>query len=338
MIPERILRKKMKSESRSQTPYRLRPLGKTLSAAKVDVAVPTYHPDEKYDRLLRGLLKQKKAVSRILVINTDREGYREPALGKRKPEVTHIDPKEFDHAATRNALFQKTTGDFVLFMTQDAVPVDDKLVSSLLAAFADPKVAVAYARQMPAEDCDIIERYTRRFNYPAESRLKTAEDLPELGIKTFFCSDVCAMYRREAFEKLGGFPDRAIFNEDMVFARKAINAGYRIAYVAEARVIHSHNYTPIQQLRRNFDMGVSQTEFAETFRGITSEKTGVKMVFSTAAYLVKTGHSDRLPKLFVMSGCKFLGYRLGKAYTKLPRTVVFLITTNRDYMRRLRIV
>ena len=319
--------------------YRLRPLGKTLENARVDVCIPTYHPDEKYFRLIRGLAKQKKAVNRILVINTDRKGYPEGKnFGTIAPEVSHITPEEFDHAATRTRLFEQSTGDYVLFMTQDAVPVDDRLITSLLSAFADPKVAVAYARQMPSKDCDAAERFTRRFNYPAEGIIKTKDDLETMGIKAFFCSDVCAMYRRKTFEQLGGFPERAIFNEDMFYARKVLNAGYRIAYVAEAKVIHSHNYTYLQQLRRNFDLGVSQTEFADTFRGISSEKTGVKMVASTASYLFRTGRTKEIPRHIIMSGCKFLGYRLGKSYTKLPRTVVFLITTNRDYMRRLRIV
>lgn len=81
------------------------------------------------------------------------------------------------------------------------------------------------------KDCDIIERYTRSFNYPKESSVKTKADLDRLGIKTFFCSNVCAMYRRSIYEKLGGFVKHTIFNEDMIFAGKLIQEGYAIAYV-----------------------------------------------------------------------------------------------------------
>ena len=55
-----------------------------------------------------------------------------------------------------------------------------------------------------------------------------------------------------------------------------INAGYKVAYVAEARVIHSHNYTGMQQFHRNFDMAVSQAEHPEVFEGIKSESEGIK--------------------------------------------------------------
>lgn len=66
------------------------------------------------------------------------------------------------------------------------------------------------------------------------------------------------MYRRSIYEKLGGFVKHTIFNEDMIFAGKLIQEGYAIAYVAEARVVHSHNYTNRQQLHRNFDLAVSR--------------------------------------------------------------------------------
>ena len=102
------------------------------------------------------------------------------------------------------------------------VPADVYLVEKLVSAFEKEKVAAAYARQLPDKDCDIIERYTRSFNYPKESSVKTKADLDRLGIKTFFCSNVCAMYRRSIYEKLGGFVKHTIFNEDMIFAGKLI--------------------------------------------------------------------------------------------------------------------
>lgn len=69
-------------------------------------------------------------------------------------------------------------------MTQDAMPADDNLIEQLTEPLRD-QVAVSYARQLPREDCAPVECYTREFNYPAQSRIKSAEDLKTLGIKTF---------------------------------------------------------------------------------------------------------------------------------------------------------
>ena len=133
-------------------------------------------------------------------------------------------------------------GAFLLFLTQDAIPADDCLIERLYEVFATGResdrqqpVAAAYARQLPMPDCHVIERYTRSFNYGKESRIKTADDLETLGIKTFFCSNVCAMYRRSTYEALGGFERHTIFNEDMIFAGKLIQNGYAVAYCAEAK-------------------------------------------------------------------------------------------------------
>ena len=113
------------------------------------------------------------------------------------------------------------------------MPADDNLIEQLTEPLRD-QVAVSYARQLPREDCAPVECYTRDFNYPAQSRIKSAEDLKTLGIKTFFCSNVCAAYRREIYEELGGFVKHTIFNEDMIYAAKAVEAGYAIAYAADA--------------------------------------------------------------------------------------------------------
>ena len=218
-------------------------------------------------------------------------------------------------------------------MTQDAMPQDAFLVENLVKPFADGQVCASYARQLPAKDCNTIERYTRKFNYGQESRIKTSEDLPELGIKTYFCSNVCAMYRRSVYEELGGFERRTIFNEDMIFAGKLVQSGRAIAYCADAKVIHSHNYTCIQQFRRNFDLGVSQAEHPEIFSGVPSEGEGIRMVKKTAAYLLEQKKIYLIPKLVLLSGCKFVGYRLGKGYKKLPKWLIDVCTMNKEYWR-----
>ena len=83
---------------------------------------------------------------------------------------------------------------------------------------------------------------------------------------------------------MGGFSAPCIFNEDMIFAGRAIKLGYSVAYVAEARVIHSHNYSAMQQFHRYFDNGVSQAMHPEVFRGIHSEREGGRLVKNTIKY------------------------------------------------------
>ncbi len=197
----------------------------------VDVVIPTYKPDQKFRSLLSYLAAQIYPVSKVIVMNTDEKYW--PAEIKEEDypftlQVVHIGPDQFDHGATRDAGIQLSSAPFVLLMTQDAVPYDNQLVDSLLGGFDKPNIAATYARQMAAPDCDPLEKITRLFNYPEESTVKSREDLPKLGIKTFFCSNVCAMYKRSVYDELGGFIKKTIFNEDMIYAAGLIDAGYEI--------------------------------------------------------------------------------------------------------------
>ena len=247
-------------------------------------------------------------------------------------EVHHIPKAEFDHGGTRKKAAGLSEADIMVFMTQDALPADRHLLRNLTEAlYADEQTGAAYARQLPNADCSFVERYTRSFNYPEISSVRTRADLPQYGIKTYFCSNVCAAYKKDIFEKLGGFVDRTIFNEDMIYAGNLIQAGYKIAYAAEARVIHSHNYSCIQQFHRNFDLGVSQAEHPEIFESVKSEGEGIRLVKQTFSYLIAKKKIWLIPGFIMQSGFKYAGYLAGKKYRKLPSGVIMWCTMNPSY-------
>lgn len=304
---------------------------------KVDVIIPVYKPDTGFLMLLDRLQEQTVPVNRIILMNTEQKYLDRLVFGtalERKYHnitVKHLSKREFDHGRTRNQGVKLSDADVFLMMSQDAIPVDEYLIEKLLAGLRGEKIAVSYARQLPGKDSGEIERYTRLFNYPEKSCVKTKEQLPELGIKTFFCSNVCAAYKREIFDDLGGFVNRTIFNEDMLYAAKAVEAGYGIAYAAEAKVIHSHNYTCMQQFHRNFDLGVSQAQHPEVFAAYPSESEGIRLVRTMAAYLKKKKMWSEIPYLIIQSGFKYVGYFCGKRYRKLPGKLVTAMSSNKDY-------
>ena len=303
----------------------------------VDVVIPTYRPDGRFQELLKRLGRQNHPIRHIYVINTRSDRFPEEVEDMPGVIVTHITPEEFDHGATRDRGFHMSNADIVVFMTQDAIPANDSLIEELLLPLkSGDKVGVSYARQLTRRDCGVIERYTRQFNYPEQSQVKGEEDIPRLGIKTFFCSNVCAAYRRDVYEKIGGFCRKAIFNEDMIFAGRMILSGYQVAYAAKAQVIHSHNYTGIQQFRRNFDLGVSQAEHPEVFKTVRSETEGARLVKGTMVYLLKCGKPYLIPSLLYKSGCKYLGYKLGYTYRKLPIWFVRRCSMSKTYWEKCR--
>lgn len=300
----------------------------------IDVVIPTYRPGKELRTLLERLMRQTVRPDHILLVNTEQEFFDERCLdGIDRVRVIHIRKQEFNHGGTRHMAAGLSDSEFLLFMTQDALPADTRLIEALLAPFGEERVCASYARQLPARDCGVLERYAREFNYGSESRIRTAEDLPKLGIRTYFCSNVCAMYRKSAYDELGGFVRRTIFNEDMIFAGRLIQSGRAVAYCADARVIHSHNYSSIRLFHRNFDLGVSQAEHPEIFAGVRSEGEGIRMVKRTAVRLCRDGKPWLVPELFAQSAAKYLGYRLGKNYRRLPSGLIRICTDNQEYWR-----
>lgn len=308
---------------------------------KVDVVIPAYKPGKKFSRLLKMLQRQTWPVGKIIVMNTEKAFWNDHGFeGIPNLEVHHLTKEEFDHGDTRNRGMRFSRADIVVFMTDDAVPADEYLIQELVKAFEQrgpegEAVIMAYARQLSDKDCPLAERYTRTFNYPEESCVKTRADLERLGIKTFFASNVCCAYDREKFWFQGGFISRTIFNEDMIFAGKALlQDDYAVAYAAEARVIHSHNYSCRQQFKRNFDLAVSQADHPELFGCVRSESEGIRLVKSTAQFLICRGKPWLVPGLVIKSGFKFLGYRAGKCYRLMPRWLICKFTMNREYWKK----
>ena len=302
------------------------------SRKTVDVIIPVYRPGRELEELLRRLECQNYPVRKIIVMNTEKKFWNDSwEEGRQNMEVHHLSRREFDHGGTRKKAAAMSDADVLLFMTQDALPENKKLVAELIRSLEEEKVAAAYARQLPKQDCRYLEKYTRSFNYPEISCVKWESDIEKIGIKAFFCSNVCAAYDRKIYEQLGGFVDRAIFNEDMIFASVLLRNGYGVAYAADARVIHSHNYSGVQQFHRNFDLGVSQAEHPEVFADVPSEGEGIRLVKKSLKYLCRTGRVWLIPQLVWQSGCKYAGYFLGKRFRKLPMGLVRKCSMNAAY-------
>ena len=303
----------------------------------VDVIIPTYKPDERLLTLVSKLRSQTMPPKRIVLINTEQK-YLDNLLRGRKYdttakyfEVKNISKREFDHGETRNEGAAGSEADFLLFMTMDALPADDMLIERMCASLNDAEVAAVYARQLPYEDASLGERFSRQFNYPDESFVKSGKDIKRLGIKTFFCSNACAMYKREIFVRLGKFPKGMIFNEDMVFARKMIDNGYSIAYNADAAVYHSHNYTNMQQFHRNFDLAVSQAMHPEVFGDVSSESEGKSYAKSAYLYFKQEKRALYFIPFALTCAFRLAGYKLGKNYKKLTHRQILKFTGNKNF-------
>lgn len=261
----------------------------------VSAVILTMNAERNIKPLLRALQSQTVPPCEILVADsesTDGTVAIAEACGAR---ILPIKRSEFNHGGTRDRALRQTRGEYVLFLTHDALPADDQMIAHLLTALTcSPQTAAAYGRQLPREDASRMERLVRDYNYPAESHVYSAKDIPAHGIKAFFMSDVCALYRRDAYEDIGGFETDIRTNEDMFFAARALSSGYAVAYAADARVVHSHNFSLKEQYQRNFIQGYEIERHQALLSGASAEgvsqnSEGMKLVKVVTKKLLSQG-------------------------------------------------
>jgi len=222
----------------------------------VSVIVPAHNAGRQFNGLLESLQNQTLRPVQTLVIDSESTDETAELARSHSCEVIAIKRADFNHGVARNLAVTNANTEFVVFLTQDAVPADEHMIAELVKPMqADPNIAICYGRHLPRPDAHPLECFAREFNYPPQSILKTKNHIATLGLKTFFCSNSCSAVRRSTFNELGGFKNDVIVNEDMLFAAKAILQGYSVYYSAAAKVYHSHPYSLAEIFKRYFNIG-----------------------------------------------------------------------------------
>lgn len=251
--------------------------------------------------------------------------------------ILTVSSSEFDHGGTRSWAAQQVKAEVVIFLTQDALPASANDIERLTAVFADPQVAAAYGRQLPYKRCHVFGRHLRMFNYGEHSYVRGLDDRKQFGIKTAFLSNSFAAYRRSALEQIGWFKNDLILGEDSYAGGKLLLAGYKLAYVAEAQVYHSHSYTVWQEFTRYFDIGVFHAAEAWLLREFGApEGEGLRYVRSEFDFLCREQALVLLPAFLLRNAMKWLGYRLGRGYRCLPLWLICKLSMHRRWWQRSR--
>ena len=230
--------------------------GKVLAS----VVIPTFNGERYIKELLDVLFKQKTDFKyEVIVIDS---GSRDKTVGiiKKYPvRLIQIPNKEFNHGRTRNMGVKIAKGNYVAFLTQDAVPEAEHWLQRLVDAFyLDEKVGAVYGLQIPRENCDPMtkrdminffasmgpkDKHTVQYIYPGEAR-NSVNSLE-------FYSDVNSCIKKEVWKKV---PYKELeYAEDQALGRDILKSGYKKVYEPRAAVIHSHSYPLFTYFQRQFD-------------------------------------------------------------------------------------
>ena len=279
-----------------------------MNREDISVIIPTLNAEKNICRLINEINKQTLLPMEIIILDSSSCDHTELIASSLGCRVISIGRHLFDHGGTRDLGARRASGNILVFMTQDAIPYDNTLLKNLVEPLSDKDVAASFARQVAAPDSNPLEKFSRLFNYPPVSQLKTGENIARLGIKAFFFSNVCSAIKKGEYLKVGGFPNHIIMNEDMIIAAKLLLTGYKIAYNAEALVWHSHNYSISLYFKRYFDIGASFNMNEWILNYARPEGEGAHFLKEQLRYLVKNNHWQWLPYSLMLSLAKYAGF------------------------------
>lgn len=284
-----------------------------MTAQAYTVIIPTLNAAGTLGRQLEAVLGQGLAPEEVIVVDSQSaDGTAHLAASVPGVRVIPVKPEDFDHGGTRDMAIRASATPYVILLTQDALPVDADWARALLAPFEDEGVAAVCGRQIARSDARAYEKAVRAFRYADQSRTWDRGDLPALGVRGYLLSDVCAAYRRKAYDAVGGFEHPLMTNEDMLIAADLLNAGWRLAYSAEAAVWHSHNHTLKQEYARNRLIGAFLETYRDRFAGAGETGEGIRLVRQVSRTLLRQGMPGELLSFWLNCGARLMGNRAGK--------------------------
>ncbi len=286
----------------------------------ISVIIPTCNGALTLGDLFAALKRQDLQVDEILVGDSSSDDETLSICQACGAKVSVIKREDFDHGGTRTQLAKQANGSILVFFTQDAIlATRDALQRLIEPLLHHEQLACAYGRQLPDKNASPIAAHLRRFNYPPESVVRRFADRSHYGLKTIFISNSFAAYKKSCLSEFDYFSNGLIFGEDTCALGRILAAGYEVAYVAEAAVYHSHNYSLGQEFRRSFDIGVlhsSEKWLLETYG--RAEGVGAQYVKSVLSMLLREKKYLLIPDCLLRIALKIVGYNLGRANTLLP--------------------
>jgi len=303
---------------------------------KVACIIPTLNGANELASLIDSLLEQTQKLDIYIVDSSSTDETLAIAADRiGKDKIVLISKASFDHGGTRQMMFEKFPDyDFYVYLTQDVLIEERGAIKLLLQYFDDINVAAVCGRQLPHRGATPFASHARLYNYPELTQIKSLADIASQGIKAAFLSNSYAAYRATSLRDVGGFPSNTIFAEDMYVAAKMILSGRHIVYAADAKCLHSHNYSVLEEFSRYFDMGVFHAHnqwIRAKFGGAGGE--GLRYVKSELKYL-GFKHFYLWPASIIRNGLKLLGYKLGMHECWLPFWLKRHLGANKSYWHR----
>lgn len=198
------------------------------------LVIRAYNEERYIGRLLEGVRRQTVTDVEVILVDSGSTDATPAIAAQYGAKIIHIPPQEFTFGRSLNRGIAAATRDFIVIASAHVYPVYPDWLERLLEPFADPKIALTYGKQRGDENSKFSEHQIFARWFPEESTLNQPHP---------FCNNANAAIRRSLWEQ-HPYDETLTGLEDLAWAKWAQSQGWRIAYIAEAEVIHVHNETP----------------------------------------------------------------------------------------------
>jgi O-antigen biosynthesis protein len=229
-------------------------VNETSTVPSMSVVIPVKDGERYLEELLDALARE--GVDEVLVIDSGSRDRSLEIVRTAGVELLEINPAEFGHGRTRNLGAQRTSGELICFLTQDATPIPGWAAAYREAFALQERVGAAYGPHLPRpETSPMIARELTEFFAGFEAHPPGGDPIPGPALQRAgdptFLSNVNACYARACWEEIR-FREIA-YSEDQAFGADMFQDGWIKVYQPSAAVLHAHDYGALEFMRRYFD-------------------------------------------------------------------------------------
>ena len=234
----------------------------------ISVVIPTFNAGREFEKLL-DLLKKQRGIEKIelIIVDSGSSDQTVELAQNYQANVIQISQEQFSHSYARNLGASKAKGEYILFMTQDALPESEYWLWKMYQPIKNGSNVVAVScAEMPRVNADLYGAACSWFHMSFMGNLNQDRIMSMPSVKNYEnirknsnLNDVACLIKASIHKK---FKYRHSFAEDLDLGKRLINAGYKTALLGKTKVIHSHNRPAFYHLKRAF---VERKAFANIF-------------------------------------------------------------------------
>lgn len=226
-----------------------------MSGKKASIIILTRNGEQTIGECLKMVYAQAYTDFEVIVIDSASTDETADIVAGFPVRLHTIREKDFGHGKTRNLGAELAGGDYLVYLTQDAIPHDEHWLGNLIKSAKGEEIAGSYSRNIPRHDCDPFEARYISAAWGEKKEIKNIKNYKNFKKLVFF-SNTSSCIKKDVWVKYP-FNEQLVQTEDQDWSKRVLEAGYTIVYEPSSIVVHSHSLPVKKLFKKYFDAGAA---------------------------------------------------------------------------------